>query len=298
MTRDDGARWDRSGPVRLVDSDLGGPVVELQARGGRAVVALQGAQVLSYVPTGGRDVLWLSPVARLGTGKAVRGGIPVCWPWFGPHPSDRAMPAHGLVRAVPWRVIDRAASETDVRVRLGWPTIEGSTGQSGSHLRLHLDVKLGDALTLELVTTNDGPAPVAITQALHTYVAVGDIGSTEIGDLDACDYIDQLDAGAMKRQCGPVRFDGEIDRIYLGSPPVITIRDGSSPRRIVVAATGSASTVVWNPWIEKAARLGDVGADGYRRFVCVETANAGTDVRTLAPGATHALSATLRCDIR
>lgn len=113
------ARWGRAGAVVFTERH-GGPVAVLHAAGATAVVAIQGAQVLSWIPNNATDALWLSPAAQLGTGKAVRGGIPVCWPWFGPHPSDATKPAHGFVRAAPWQVTGSAASDGRAHLVLGF----------------------------------------------------------------------------------------------------------------------------------------------------------------------------------
>lgn len=284
-----------AGAIAFHDSELGGPVAHLSSAHGTALVALQGAQVLSYVPRGGTEVLWLSPMARLGTAKAVRGGIPVCWPWFGPHPTDPRQPAHGLVRSSCWRVVETAVHGHAVRVRFV-STLETATAGFPAGLSAQLDVTLGEELALDLVTINDGDEAIELTQALHTYLKVGDIGSVTVAGLHGRPYVDQLEPpgqrrGARKLQTGLVVFEGEVDRIYATGDPIATVLDPLLGRRIVVDTDGSASTVVWNPWIEKAARLGDVGPDGYRAFVCIETANAGADVRTIQPGAAHRLTA-------
>ncbi len=284
-----------AGAIAFHDSELGGPVAHLRSVHGTALVALQGAQVLSYVPSGGSEVLWLSPLARLGTAKAVRGGIPVCWPWFGPHPNDPRQPAHGLVRSSRWRVVETAVHGHAVRVRFAW-ALETNTAGFPAGLTAQLDVTLGEDLALDLVTFNGGDEAIALTQALHTYLKVGDIGGVTVSGLEGRPYVDQLEPssqrrGAHKLQTGLVVFEGEVDRIYATADPIATVLDPLLGRRIVVDKDGSASTVVWNPWIEKAARLGDVGPDGYRAFVCIETANAGDDVRTVQPGTSHRLTA-------
>jgi len=289
---------DTSGGVWFAQSPLGGIVAELAGPGGaRATVALQGAQVLSYVPAGGREVLWLSPVGRLGTGKALRGGIPVCWPWFGPHPTGPGLPAHGLVRAASWHVSGSlAGSGGAASVALAWRAPGGvPEGLARRELSARIEVTLADALEVALVTRNDGPRPVAITQALHTYLAVGDIGRVDVGGLDGRDYVDQIDANAMKRQSGTIGFAGEVDRIYTATTDSVTVDDPVLGRRLVVDKSGSLATVVWNPWIDKGRRLGDTGGDdGYRRFVCVETANAGPHRVSVAPGGEARLVARIR----
>ena len=305
------ARWGRPGAIMFEDR-FGGPVVVLQSPRGRAVVALQGAQVLSWVPgsqgegrgggesggeSGGQsDVFWLSPVARLGTGKAVRGGVPICWPWFGPHPHGGASPAHGFVRTALWTVHSASAADHDtstheVRLTLTIDAPGASFAPWPHAAAAMLEITLGQSLTLSLSTENTGAEPFVLTQALHSYFSVGDIARTVLTGLDGRRYIDQLQPSLQPVQRGSLTIAAEVDRIYQDSPDAVAIADEARGRKIEISKTGSLSTVVWNPWIEKSARLGDAGADGYRCFVCVETANAGGDAVTLAPGGRHQLVA-------
>ena len=284
-------RFGSSGAV-LFEMRFGGEVAVLHSHGGTAVVALQGAQVLSWVPSGGQDVLWLSPVAALGTGKAIRGGIPVCWPWFGPAggaASAPPKPAHGFVRAALWAVVETSASDRHVKLRLGFDATGIDPALWPHQAICEIEIVLDDGLTLSLVTKNAGALPFKLTQALHTYLAVGDVTQISLEGLDGCAFIDQLAAGPLKVQQGAIHIAGEVDRIYQASPQTVRVLDRRNARIIDVAKTGSNATVVWNPWVEKSARLGDMGVDGYRSMVCVEAANAGQDVVTLAPGARHQL---------
>lgn len=287
-----------------------GPVVELSAVGGTAQVTIQGAQLVSWIPAGQPEVLFMSKTTRPQPGKSLRGGTPVCWPWFGPHPADASgaapslaqsfapRPAHGFVRGAAWRVDATMASENSATVRLVFETGRQYREDWPHEARATLAVTLSATLTLALVTENTGASPFSLTQALHTYFAVGDIAATEVEGLDGCTYIDKVGPDEACRQSGAVTFGGEVDRIYLNPPPRISILDRLVGRRIAIRSEGSASAVVWNPWIEKSARLGDMGPDGYRRMVCVETANAASDARVLAPGESHRLAAVYSVETR
>ncbi|MEQ1718721.1 MAG: D-hexose-6-phosphate mutarotase [Hyphomicrobium sp.] len=286
------ARWGRAGAVHF-EERFGGLVAVLTTANANAVVALQGAQVLSFVPAGQDDVLWLSPAARLGTGRAVRGGVPICWPWFGAHPSDSSKPAHGLVRVRDWQVVGSASSVAHSRLVMAVAPAAGDGSLWPGGAWLQLEITLTDTLALALATENRGGDVLAITGALHTYLAVGDISNATIEGLSGRPYIDQLAAQVMHGDAAPVTITGEIDRIYQETADTVTVVDHARGRRVNIAKQGSRSTVVWNPWIEKNARLGDLGAEGYRRMVCVETANAGSDVVTLAAGARHRLFANI-----
>ncbi len=288
-------RFAREGAVRF-EQRFGGDAAVLRSPGGTAVVALQGAQVLSWVPAGGQDVLWLSPLAALGTGKAVRGGIPICWPWFGPASAPAGVaasaplkPAHGFVRAAPWEVVETSANDSHVKLRLSFDATGIDPALWPHQAMCEIEITLDDGLAVTLVTKNVGASPFDLTQALHTYLAIGDVTQILLEGLDGSTFIDQLMPGPVKVQHGAIEVTGEVDRIYQASPQTVSVLDRGHARIIHVAKTGSNATVVWNPWVEKSARLGDMGADGYRAMICVEAANAGQDVVTLAPGARHQL---------
>jgi glucose-6-phosphate 1-epimerase len=288
------ARWGRAPGVRF-DERFGGTVAVLEAAGSTAVVAVQGAQVLSWRSAGQTDdVLWLSPVAKLGTSKAVRGGVPICWPWFGPHRSDPKRPAHGFVRTATWRVLGSAASASRARLVLAFDTATVDPAIWPHTARAEIEITVGETLTIALSTDNLGPEPFQLTEALHSYLAVGDVGQVVVTDLAGRTYIDQIDGNARRIQRGAIQFTGEVDRIYQGSPDDVVITDRSLGREIRVSKSGSSSTVVWNPGPEKAQRLGDMGEDGYRRMLCIETANAGDDAVTLVSRARHRIQTEIK----
>lgn len=277
--------------VRFVPGPLGLTVAQLQYRGHRAAVAIMGAQVLSYAPPGGRDVLWLSAAARVGSGKAPRGGIPVCWPWFGQHASDPAKPAHGFARHRPWHVMETFATADATGLRLGLQTRADAATDWPHVARVELTVAIAGALQLELTTTNLGDGPLPLTQALHSYFAISDVGNVVIGGLDGQPYTDHVGERTRRRQTGLIRLDREVNRVFDFAPGAVDIDDAGFARRIRIEKSGSRSTVVWNPWVAKSESLGDMGDAGFRQMVCVETANAGEDALSLAPGASHTLMA-------
>ena len=284
--------------VALEQNPLGGPVLRLEAAGGIALIALQGGQVIGWTPKGHAPVIWMSPTERLANPpekpKPVRGGTPVCWPWFAAHPSDAAKPAHGFVRTRQWTVDRAERSASGVRVTLATATTDADKALWPNEAALELIVTLGDDLTLALATHNTGISAFALTQALHTYFAVSDISNVLVEGFDRQTYLDKLDSGVRKQQTGPIAFAAEVDRIYDAHQGMATVIDRGLNRRIEITKSGSHSTVVWNPWIEKCKRLGDMGPDGYRTMVCVETCNAGDDVVTLAAGASHTMVASYR----
>jgi glucose-6-phosphate 1-epimerase len=272
--------------------ERGGIVADLAGPHSCATVALQGGQVLSWCPNGEREVLWLSSAYRLDTSRPVRGGIPICWPWFGPHPNDPALPAHGFVRTAAWYVARSEAGDGEVVLVLSYAT--GGPGGIWPHtVDLTLEIRCGRQLTLSLETWNRGADRVRITQALHTYFRIGDIGAIEVEGLADRDFLDQAEGGEYQRHNAPLRFGGEVDRLYRETNDDVLLHDRLLERTLRVSKQGSLSTVVWNPGPQKAARLGDLvdewGRDGWRRMVCIETANAGADAIDLAPDRRHTI---------
>lgn len=279
-----------AGSVEFRTGDHDAVVADVRTGEATASIVLQGAQVLAWSPDGQAPVLWLSPAARFATGKPLRGGVPVCWPWFGDHPDDAAKPAHGFARNVDWEVVETARLDEAVRIVLRLIPQPAQREVWPHSAELTLTVTVGRRLRLDLTTRNTGAEPFTITQALHTYFHVGDIGATRVEGLDGKAYIDRIGDDARLVQNGPVTVTGELDRIYLDCPGTATVVDESTQRRIHITKQGSRSYVVWNPWVEKSARLGDMGDEGYRNMICVETCNAWDDVVDVAPGTDHLLS--------
>lgn len=283
-------RFGLPGEVSFTTVPHGMPVVEISNALSAGSLALQGAHLLGWAPHAEAPVIWLSPLAKFGPGKSVRGGVPVCWPWFGPHGSESGFPAHGFARSLVWEPIE-AQSLADGATRLGFRLIANDASQTQWPHATPLEIRytLGAALEIELLTRNATETPVVIGEALHTYFAVSDVRQIRVEGLDGSDYLDKADGGQRKRQTGAITFSGETDRVYLGTEADCLIVDPGLNRRIRVEKRGSRSTVVWNPWDEKARRLGDMAEDGYLGMVCVESANAAEDVVTVPPGGEHRL---------
>ena len=274
------------GEVDFVEGQNGFELVEVKNSAGSATIALQGAQLLSWTPAGEKPVVWLSKNAKYMQGKSVRGGIPICWPWFGPHPEESSYPAHGFARNLVWEVggTKSLTDATQVVLRLvpneaSWPYPS----------ELECRIKVGQTLEMELITRNTGLEPFTLGCALHTYFEVGDVRKIEILGLEEAAYIDKVNGG-KNRQSGPVTVNSEVDRIYLDTASDCLIRDPIYNRVIRVEKEGSRSTVVWNPWVDKADKMGDLGDDGYLNMLCVESCNAADDVAIVPPGKSHRLS--------
>ncbi len=282
-------RFAIAGAIEFTTGAHGAAVARIGTPGGSAELAIQGAQLLHWTPRGQAQVVWLSPAARFAPGKSLRGGVPVCWPWFGAHPDDPAKPAHGFARNLDWQVLETSLDSGTPRITLGYTPGAAQQALWPHQAELRLTIRVGAQLELALTTRNTGTTAFTLTQALHTYFHIGDIAQVHVEGLEGKTYVDKLRNDARVVQDGAVRMDQEVDRIYLGCPEDAVIVDEALGRRIRVSKTGSRSCVVWNPWTEKAAKLGDLGEDGYRRMLCVETTNAADDSVSLAPGATHTL---------
>jgi D-hexose-6-phosphate mutarotase len=256
-----------------------------------ATVSLYGGQPLAYQPHGHEPALWASAHNRYQASRPIRAGIPICWPWFGPHPTDPNMPAHGFVRTANWSVLSVAAladGATQIRLRISEGDLAEQRWPYAFDLRCVVTV--GAELRVELIARNPGNVPYTCGGALHSYFSVSDIGAITIYGLDGCEYVDQVDGRQRKTQSGPITISAETDRVYLDTVETCVIDDPGLGRRIRVAKSGSHTTVVWNPWIEKSRQLPDFGEAEYHSMVCIETANAEGDVVTIAPGGEHRLT--------
>lgn len=275
----------KSGPGNL-------SIAEINNAHATASIALHGAHVMSYQPQGQRDVLWVSEQSQYKPGKAIRGGIPVCWPWFANHPTDPGKPAHGIARTRVWSVTGSEVVDGDaVRVSFSLSDTDDTRALWPPAFRLELIATVGPKLQVELLVHNPGSEPFSCTGALHTYFNVSDIDNVRIHGLEHTPYIDKVDDDQKKMQKGEIVVASEVDRIYLDTRADCLIEDAGWQRRILVSKSGSRTTVVWNPWTDKAQQMGDFGDEEYHRMVCVETTNAADDVITVPPGGTHRLAA-------
>lgn len=278
----------------FVTADNGMQVARIRNSLAAAEIALQGAHLMTYCRHGEAPIIWISPVAKPTPGKSIRGGVPVCWPWFGAHAANPAFPAHGFARTVNWRVVDsRPLSDGSTRVSFELPGNNMPEAQWEVSCRVRLVITVGAELTMDLVTDNTGEDTFTLGEALHTYFAISDVANVKITGLDGRQYRDKVEGMALKQQSGDIDIPGEVDRVYLDTEDVCRIEDSGLKRAIVINKRGSRATVVWNPWSEKAAKMGDFGSDtGWRNMLCVESANAAENVVEVGPHGTHVLSVT------
>ncbi len=279
--------------LQFVEIEHGFTYIEINNARAHATISTYSGQVLSYRPKNQQnDLLFVSDKAYYEDGKAIKGGIPVCWPWFGPDPVDPARPAHGFVRNRQWEVTGSdTLGDGSTRVVLGLVDSDDTRKIWPNPFKLSIEITVGDSLKVALVTHNTGGGEVTISQALHTYFYVGDIASVKVLGLEGLQYLDKVDEFAEKTQSGPVTVEGEVDRIYKGVTGELVIDDASLGRRIRIASTGCSTTVVWNPWADIAASMDDLSDDDYRNMICVETANAGPETVQIPAGDEYRLEA-------
>lgn len=281
-----------AGALSFRDDASGLVIAEFNNAQATASLCLQGAHLMSWQPKSqNKPVVWLSRDMKVAAGKSIRGGAPVCWPWFGAHASEATFPGHGFARTVPWRVLE-SGTEPDgaTRLTLRLEESDKTRAQWNHDCNVDLTVIVGDTLRMEMTTENTGKTDFVIGEALHTYLQISDIGAVSVKGLEGCEYWDKVGGSNLRRQDGAVTFAAEVDRVYINTGAECVIEDAKLDRRIHIKKSGSLSTVVWTPWVEKAAKMGDMGQpDGWREMVCVESVNAIDNVVTVAAGTQHTL---------
>jgi glucose-6-phosphate 1-epimerase len=257
-------------------------------------VYLHGGHVTQWTPAGYKPVLFLSRETWTEPAKPMRGGVPVCWPWFGDHATDSNMPAHGFARLLPWDVESVQADDPgNVELVLRLTSGPESRRYVPWDFTLRHRIRFGKRLTMTLETTNPGPQDIKIEEALHTYFAVGDVRSCQVMGLNTTEFLDKMDNMRRKRQDGAITFSRATDRVYLDAPGATRIIDTSWGRTITIEKTSSQNTVVWNPWVDKAHRMPDFADDEWPQMLCVETANVGAAAVEIPPGQTHMMEASI-----
>ena len=277
--------------------DGGLPLYVIENPLGCMVICEQGAQVLSFTPTGKKDLLWLSPLAEFFLGKPVRGGIPICLPWFGVDSRNKGNPNHGFARNVNWQLA--GISDADDSQQGACTRIEFSLDQYQQQphalfsypFSAKLVFLMGDSLSIQLQLSNTGSETMPLTWALHSYHPVADIASARISGLDGCEYLDNTSGLKRSTQNGDVEFNGEVDSVYIDAGDEQSITSTSQNNDgIAITASGCASAVVWNPGEEKAALLKTVGVENRKHFVCLERGSVCDNEVMLPPNETHSAS--------
>lgn len=259
----------------------------------KATVYLQGAHLTAWQPAGEQPVIFLSRKSDLVPGKAIRGGVPLAFPWFATdQKADRIDgkpgPSHGFARIEDWTLAFAALAGDDLHLTFTLAPTELSRKLGFDQFRVAFQLILGRSLTMQFTVANDASTPLLFEEAMHTYFAVVDVHEVSVTGLEPTSYIDKTDGFKVKPAANaPLTFTGFTDRIYPNTTATCVIHDTAGRRKITVAKTNSNTTVVFNPWRE----MPDMGPDEWHEMLCVETVNAGTDAVTLEPGKTHTMQA-------
>lgn len=288
-----------NGQLNFREDASGLIVAEINNALGSASLCLQGAHLMTWQPKSQSvPVVWLSRDTKPAVGKSIRGGAPVCWPWFGAHASEASFSGHGFARTVPWRVIESGTEPNGAtRLTLRLVANDKTRVQWTDECSVDLTVIVGETLRMELTTENNSNADLEIGEALHTYFQISDIGAIKVTGLEGSEYWDKVGGSNLRKQDGAIAFSSEVDRVYIDNAAECVIHDEQLKRRIHIAKSGSLSTVVWTPWVEKANKMGDMGQpDGWREMVCVESANAINNVVKVAAGTAHTLIVEYRAE--
>ena len=261
-----------------------------------ATVYLHGAHLTHWQPTGQPDVLFLSPASAFAPGKAIRGGIPICFPWFGNGVDGTQKPSHGFARLEEWTFAFAALAGDTLHLTFTLAPSQQSRALGYPDFRAAYEIVFGQdegrTLVLRLTAANAGDQPFPCEQALHSYFHVGDPRAVKLTGLESATYLDKTDALKEKQApAGPLTFDRQTDSVFPGNSATVHIEDPQLARTLIIAKQNSATTVVWNPFPEGSATLTDLAPDSWQHFLCAEAANTGSDALTLAPGQSHTLEA-------
>jgi glucose-6-phosphate 1-epimerase len=284
-------RFEIAGVAEVVEGNGGLPKVHITTPELSGEMYLHGAHITSWKPSGTEEALFLSSQSRWEHGHAIRGGVPICFPWFGAKVDDPTAPAHGFVRTKAWSLesisqVGRAVTvsmftESDASTKAWWP----------AEFRLVYRARFGRELSLELSVSNTGTTTLRFEEALHAYHRVGNIQEARLKGLHGVQYLDKTDSNRKRMQEGEIAITSETDRVYLDTTAAIELDDAVMHRVTHVVKENSRTTVVWNPWIHKARALPDLPADEWTRMICIESSNVVDFGVDLAPGQQHTMKA-------
>jgi glucose-6-phosphate 1-epimerase len=285
------SRFGIPGVARVYEGSGSLPRVRVTGPFGEGEMYLHGAQVTSWKPVGHDEVLFISTKSRWQEGQAIRGGIPICFPWFRAKADDPAAPAHGFVRTKMWRIESIVGKGTGVVVSMLTESDEHTRRWWPGEFRLVHRVTFGSELRLELVCTNTGTTPLRFEEALHTYNRVANVEQVRAQGLDGVSFLDNTESNKEETQRGDVTIASQTDSAYRNTPNTVDLLDPDKKRRIRLRKDHSLNTVVWNPWSDGAAHLQDLGDGEWRQFLCVEASNILDAAVSLAPGQEHTMAA-------
>ncbi len=279
------------GVVKFTTGKNNLPCIKVTSPLASACIYLHGAHVTHFQPVGEEPVLFMNSKSWFEDGKPIRGGVPVCFPWFGPHLVDDTKPAHGFVRLSQWDVQSVTQDAAgNIVITLFTESNDDTYDLWPFEFELRHIITIGKTLTMSLQTTNTDEKDMKITEALHTYFSVTDIHEVYVAGLEGRPYFDKVADVDTTAPNGPLHFTGEFDSVFCDTKSTVMIVDKRKKREISIAKEGSDTTEVWNPWIRKSKELPDMADNEWSDMLCVETVNAGDNIVTIKPGAQHTMS--------
>ena len=283
------------GVAQIVPGNEGQPKIKITSVAASAEIYLHGAHLTSWIPAGAEEVIFLSSKAQYQEGKAIRGGVPICFPWFNAKSDDPKAPSHGLVRTKTWELESITHEGNAIAVALSTSHDQATQKWWPHDFRAVQRITISTRLQMELSVTNTGAAPFTFQEALHTYYRVGNVRHVRLVGLDDVSYLDNTEGNVEKIQYGDNTFDQRIDNAYINTETELELTDPSLNRRILIGKQHSHNTVVWNPWAELASGMADLG-DEWPHFLCVEAANIRANAVTLHPGEQDTMTANIRVE--
>jgi len=279
------------GHIEFANGKGGLPTAIIKNKLAFSEVSLYGAHVLKYLPNHEKDILWMSENSLFEEGKPIRGGIPICFPWFGPHATDTAKPQHGFARLLNWDVLASSALPNgSTQLKLGLTNSPFTDALWPYAFQAQVTIEVGASLDVTLSYTNTGNETFVCSDALHTYFNISDVKSVRIQGLSGVTYFKGFEKEATGKQLEEVlQIRQEENRRYINHSGDCIIEDAGLKRKIHVSKKGSNVTVVWNPW-ESARNIPDFPDEGYKTMVCVEAVNTYNDVVTVTPGKSFSVS--------
>jgi len=279
------------GRVGFMDGRGEMPMIEVSTEWSTAGIYMHGAHVAHFTKRNEPPLLFLSQCSRFSEKEPIRGGVPIIFPWFGPR---EGLPQHGFARLTNWSIREFLPGE-DGSVSVKFSLADCPEASAYPPFTADYIVTVNESLTMSLIVTNRSKDEVlTFENCLHTYFEIGDINTVSIQGLKGAKYLDKAQNYAEKQEANDaIRIGSEVDRTYFDTTATVEIHDSTLKRKIIVAKEGSASTVVWNPWIAKAQQMPDFGNDEYKHMVCVESGNVGPNQLKLSPGQSSNLTVIL-----
>jgi len=285
--------------IEFVAGKGGLPCIQVNNDKASALISIYAGQVLSFKPFNQvEDLMFVSDKAYFQEGKAIKGGIPICWPWFGAAPEyDNILqikrPDHGFVRNNFWSVLSVAMLKNgESKIVLEFVDSEETQAIWPFQFHLSFEIIIGDSLKLKLITRNTGNQSFSITEALHSYFNIGDVTQLKVLGLEHTEYLDKNKNFVKTYQSEAITIAAETDHIYTDKNHKLLIDDPVFKRKIEIISSGNNNIVAWNPWVKGAAAMKDLGNNDYQRFICLEVANAATNNVEILPGSEHKTTAT------